>query len=455
MKAIGLDIGTTSLCGIVLDTQTGETLHTINRPNNSTIPSRFGGEKAQNAKLIVSEMLSIAEELIAKEQEIASIGVTGQMHGIVYLDKNGQPVSDLITWQDERGGMPFKDGETYAEHLSSVSGQRVASGYGSVTHFYNTQNELVPKTAVTFCTIQDLVALALTKGNTPKVHISNAASFGLFDLEHSAFDHASIKNANLSASLFPTVEAKTSLLGRTPDGIPVSVAIGDNQASVLGSVAEPETSILVNVGTGSQISAVVNGYLSNTKQELRPLTEHNYLLAGSSLCGGRAYSILEKFFRSIAEEITETPIKSAYPAMDRLTADLTPPEDCLQVCTLFSGTRKEPSLRGMIEQIGTENLTMRHLCWGVMQGIVQELHDIYKELQPYLASTPTRLVGSGNGIRSNPSLAKLFSETFDLPLYIPAHREEAAFGAALFSLVAAEVYSDFSQAQALVQYQSE
>ena len=453
MNAIGLDIGTTSLCGIVLDTQTGETLHTTNRPNNSSLPPRFEGEKAQNAKLIVSEMLSIAEELIAKEHEIASIGVAGQMHGIVYLDKNGHPISDLITWQDARGGMPFKDDETYAEHLSKISGQQIASGYGSVTHFYNAQNGLVPPDAVTFCTIQDLIALALTEQTTPRVHISNAASFGLFDSEHSAFDHASIKRANLSASLFPLVEAETSLLGRTPSGIPVAVAIGDNQASVLGSVAEPETSILVNVGTGSQISAVVNDYVANTQQELRPLTEHNYLLAGSSLCGGRAYSILEKFFRSVAEEVTGAPIKSAYPSMDRLTADLTPPSDSLQVSTLFSGTRKEPSLRGMIEQIGTENLTMRHLCWGVMHGIVQELYDIYHNLLPHLTQTPARLVGAGNGIRNNPALVKLFSEAFGLPLYIPAHREEAAFGAALFSLVASGAYSDFSQAQALVRYQ--
>jgi Sugar (pentulose and hexulose) kinases len=448
MKAIGLDIGTTSLCGIVLDAQTGETLYTINRPNNSALPPSFPEERAQNAELIVSEMLAIAEELAAKEQNIASIGVTGQMHGIVYLDKNGHPASNLITWQDARGDLPFKNGETYAEHL------KTASGYGAVTHFYNVQNGLVPADAVTFCTIQDLVALTLTKGNTPHVHISNAASFGLFNLEHLTFDHNSIKNSNMSPEFFPSVEPKTALLGQTPSGIPVAVAIGDNQASVLGSVSEPETSVLVNVGTGSQVSAVINGYAANTTQELRPLTEHNYLLAGSSLCGGRAYSILENFLRSIAEEITGTAIKSAYPAMDRLTADLTPPDDGLQISTLFSGTRKDPSLRGTIEQIGTENLTMRHLCWGVMHGIVNELHDICKDLLPHLKTPPTRLIGSGNGIRNNPALAELFYETFGLPLLIPAHCEEAAFGAALFSLVASGNYSDFSKAQILVQYQS-
>ena len=43
------------------------------------------------------------------------------------------------------------------------------------------------------------------------------------------------------------------------------------------------------------------------------------------------------------------------------------------------------------------------------------------------------LVVSGNAVRKNPVLRQILAETFGLPLQIPAHTEEAAFGAALFA----------------------
>ena len=82
------------------------------------------------------------------------------MHGIVYLDKNGEAVSPLTIWQDGRGDTPYKEGLTYAEWLSKKTGYKLATGFGGVTHFYNTVNGLVPENAVTFCTIHDLAVMS-------------------------------------------------------------------------------------------------------------------------------------------------------------------------------------------------------------------------------------------------------------------------------------------------------
>lgn len=88
----------------------------------------------------------------------------------------------------------------------------------------------------------------------------------------------------------------------------VSVAIGDNQASFLGAVYDMENSVLVNIGTGGQISVLSDHCLMAENIEARPFVKGRYLLAGSSLCGGRAYAMLEKFFKTYAEAmgVTET-----------------------------------------------------------------------------------------------------------------------------------------------------
>lgn len=452
MKAIGLDIGTTSVCGICCDTETGEILQSVTCANDTFIPSVHGWEKVQDSHALIRKIKDVAAQLTESHSDIACIGVTGQMHGILYLDRQGTPVSDLYTWQDGRGDLTYRNGETYASFLSRQSGYALASGYGAVTHFYNTVNHLIPETAVIFCTIHDLAVMALTGGTRPLLHPSDAASFGFYNLKQNGFDNQAIAACGMDVSFFPEVRDGYILCGKTLSGIPVSAAIGDNQASVIGSVSDLAHSLLVNVGTGSQVSSVIPGYVDSNGMDLRPLTDGLFLLAGSSLCGGRAYAILERFLRETASLVSGQTIESAYPSMDRLMANITPPEQPLRVSTQFSGTRKDPALRGAIQNIGIDNLTMSNLCYGVMTGMATELHDMYVQMQPLLRSLPDKLVGSGNGIRSNAPLARIFTEVFGLPLSIPVHKEEAAFGSALFGMVAAGVYADLPAAQSIIRY---
>lgn len=450
MYAIGLDIGTTSVCGILHDAASGEVVATRTEKNDSFLPTESDWAKEQDPKRLLAILKSITEELLACEKKIVSIGITGQMHGIVYVDPNGTPVSSLRIWQDGRGNLPYKDGKSYAAHMSEVTGYPLATGYGAVTYFYDTVNGLVPKEAVAFCNIHDLAAMALTGRRNPLLHASDAAALGLYNVAGGSFDNEAIGKLGLDASMFPSVTSGFARAGEY-QGIPVSVAIGDNQASFLGSVADMEKSLLVNVGTGAQISCLVHA-VPKTELDCRPLLSGSYLMAGSSLCGGRAYAILERFFREVAEAVTGTPVSSAYPTMDRLMANAAPPAEPLNISTIFSGTRADPQKRGSIAGIGIDNLTMASLCDGFMCGMATELYDMYREILPFLDSEKKYMIGSGNGVRFNTPLKERFERIFGLPMRIPAHKEEAAFGASLYALVAAGIYPDITSAQKLIRY---
>ncbi len=453
MHIIGLDIGTTSVCGICCDAETGKIVETITVPNNTVIPGEHAWEKMQNAEKLIKIVKEIADKLLEKTPDVCSIGITGQMHGIVYLDSCGKVVSPLYTWQDGRGDQPYTGGKTYAGWLSEQTGYPLATGYGSVTHFYNTVNGLVPDNATTFCTIHDLAAMVLANATRPILHPSDAASFGLYDLHINQFDAKAIEKVGMEPRFFPEVQDGYQMLGKTAQGIPVSIAIGDNQASVLGSVSDMENSILVNVGTGSQISCIVKGLPENCDMDCRPLVDGLYLLAGSSLCGGRAYAILEKFLRETAMLVTGLEIDSAYSAMNQAMENYVASEQQLIVDTKFSGTRQEPNRRGSINNIDISNLTMPNLCDGVMNGMVGELFDLYQKMQSFLNQQPTKMVGSGNGIRLNTHLAERFVKTFRMSLSIPLHKEEAAFGAALFGLTMATCMSNIKKVQQLIRYE--
>ena len=87
-------------------------------------------------------------------------------------------------------------------------------------------------------------------------------------------------------------------------GRTVTTAIGDNEASFLGAAGDEENILLVNMGTGGQISVLSGQYFSGDGIEARPFLNRKYLLAGASLCGGKAYELLEQFFRKIVKEAT-------------------------------------------------------------------------------------------------------------------------------------------------------
>lgn len=425
MLVLGLDIGTTTVSAVVTDEKGVLAAKTLK--NDALLTGLPFWAHAQNPRRILELARNAADGLLAAYPAVERIGVTGQQHGIVYLDGSGEPISPLYTWQDGRGDLPYADGQSYAARLTALTGLRVATGFGMVTHFYNLQNALVPKNARTLCTVADYVAMALSGRTTPYIEASNAASLGLFDLSANRFD-AVLEKAGIDPAILPALAENPCLGGE----IPVYVAIGDNQASFLGATCGKRGAMLVNIGTGSQFSVHVDRYTCCEGLDTRPLPTGGCLLVGSSLCGGRAYALLERFFRMTAELITGEPCGDCYDALSRAMESQPDPADRPIVSPLFQGTRKNPALRGAITNLDTKNFEPVSLLYAMLHGMTDELHSMYLRCREVCAANGT-LFGSGNGLRRNPRLQEIVSQTFGMPLVLSANQEEAACGAAYFA----------------------
>ena len=465
MLAIGVDIGTTTLCGVITNSVTGEIEKAVTLDNHSAVEGRYSWERLQDPDRILSRVKHIIAALSEGRTQIGAIGITGQMHGIVYVNAEGEAVSPLFTWQDGRGDLPKSNGKSYAGYLSEKTGHSLATGYGAVTHFYNEENGLVPETAVRICTIHAYTAMRLSGQREPVLHMSDGAGLGLFDKEKNIFDLKAVRQAGISPSLLPSVTKDTVPIGTTPEGVPVCPAIGDNQASFIGSVKEPETGVLVNVGTGSQISRYINAFALLPGMDTRPLDRGGYLLVGAPLCGGSAYALLEGFYRSVLALASEKPGllsgKLLYNAMDKAVLALLDKESThglearseLKVSPLFSGTREEPQLRGAITQIAMDNFTPEQLALGFLKGMAAQLYGYYEDMVKHTGAAPQYLVGSGNGIRKNLPLKRVLEKTFGLPLKIPRYKEEASYGASLLALASTGGYKDMAEARMAIRYE--
>ena len=501
MKAIGLDIGTTTVCGVLVDTKTGELLDAKTLTNDSVIESVHTYERTQDADKILVKCKNILEEYLSEQEDIMSIGVTGQMHGIVYVDENGVAVSPLYTWQDGRGDLCCPDIQndiqkkltvadseivenidngnkvadnaevaelgngaiTYAAELSKITGYHMASGFGLTTNYYNTKHGLVPEEAKSFCTIPDYVAMSLAGEKRPKMHQTMAASLGLYNMKAGDFDRTSVEKAGMNPELLPEVATTSTTCGAyTADmekypayagkTIPVAVAFGDNQASFLGSVNQ-DCKVLLNVGTGGQVSVYSEELIKADGIECRPYLKGSYLMAGSSLCGGYSYNLVKRFFEEIYALAGVGCPKDIYSIMNRIAGEAAEKEKTLTVDTRFNGSRENPALTGSITGLTVDTFHPGDLAYGVLRGLCEELYQFYNVL-PEKLKDGSHFVGSGNGIRKNPLLQKIASDRFRMKLRIPKYAEEAAYGAVLFSLLASGERETLEDVQRLIRYEA-
>lgn len=468
MKSIGIDIGTTTICSVLIDAETKTLLDTVTKPNKSTLAAAQSFERLQDPAKILDTCIAMANHYLISHSDIASIGITGQMHGILYVDQKGRAVSPLFTWQDGRGDISWQedrvgsdwqnqcdntdwqddwghiDGQngkgdnacrnilTYAGFLTARTGYAMATGFGMTTHFYNHVNRLIPSDAAYLCTIPDYIAMRLANRKTPLIHQSMAASLGMYDIKRNKFDLGAVTSLGLSADMLPEIACGECYIGETDTGIPVTAALGDNQASFLASM-NSEDACLVNVGTGSQISIMTRTPYQSAQIECRPYLGDTYLLAGSSLCGGYSYSLLKNFFEETLAQFGIIPQNSTYEIMNRMAIDAAAHGEALNVDTRFCGTRQDASITGSIQNLKVANFHPGDFTLGILQGICDELYNLYTQFPEDVKPIKT-LVGSGNGIRMNPMLQQLFASTFKAELTIPDIKEEAAYGCGLLGL---------------------
>lgn len=429
MKTLGLDIGTTTIAAVVCDDDTG-VLASRTVDNDTFLPGE-SWERMQDPVRILEKAAGVLQQLLCLHPDVAAIGLSGQMHGILYLDADGTPVSPLYTWQDNRGDLPYDETHTWASHLSEITGHTLATGFGLVTHSYNLAHAQVPENASVLCTIQDYLAMKLSGRHYPVMHETNAASLGFYDTVGHRFDPEALEKAGIDPSILPVPES-CPCLGTGELGIPVYAALGDNQASFLGAAEGRTDALLVNVGTGSQVSIFSADHIQTPALETRPFPDGGWLLVGASLCGGRSYALLEHFFRETAQMVTGRE-QSAYDAMASAMDAAGEITDYPKITTLFQGTRKDPSLRGTIENIGTDNFTPLHFMYGILHGMADELYGLYAEYLSMGGTPPAVMIGSGNGLRKNPHLCRILEHTFGISLILSNNLEEAACGAALYA----------------------
>ena len=493
MYVLGLDIGTTKIAGVLLPSAGGTPIKVVSQNNSAELPGAHSWERIQDPERIVQ----IAKQMVADLKQAATgpiqgIGISGQMHGFLYVNLQGRAISPLYTWQDSRAAVALDaQGSTAQSLIMQKTGRVIFPGYALASHYYNWLKGLQPQEPYKLVSIGAYLGMQLCSNKQACeacADPSEAASFGLYDIEAQSFFLSDIVRLWGEASFLPRQVPFYHQSGRDADGIAVFQALGDNQASFYGAMrgagqTQNKGQLLINLGTGGQVSFLLeSAKLTETSaersqaetaqekmaQEKMAQAEHSLsgpqlkdlphleprpyppklnsglnsgphlafdtLLVGTTLAGGKAFDLLADFFADVLAFFGAPLDKNTiYARIDAHTWAESQSASMFKATTVkvepyFYGTRLNPELRGGISHISPSNLKVESLIFGFAEAIVQELRHLIGN-----RSIPEQIVGSGNGIRRNGLIRQMIEEIFGAELKISAIAEEAACGAAWYA----------------------
>lgn len=443
---LSLDIGTSNLCALALSCDSLGPVAICSQKNDTAI-TNLPADYHEQAPLRIRDLcLELIQKLLSEknvcDDEVAGIGITGQMHGVLLVNSEMEPQSNLITWRDQRTlandkpGSINKTGQAVDTSVHERTGCRLHAGYGGATLRWLEKNGRLSERVVAL-TIADYIAGCLT--GVCATEATHAASWGIFNLQKGQWDSEAIDKLGIPKKVLPTVNSTAKPLGTIQpaiakqlglgSGVQVCSPVGDNQASIIGAAGFADDVVVLNLGTGGQISIPQNEYKFVETFETRPMPFGGFILVGASLCGGWAYACLQKFIQATVREFAgaELSDEEVYNRMNEIAAETEEGASGITVDTRFSGTRLEPNLRGSISGIGVENFTVANLIRGFVEGMVAEIADMASKAS---IKDFTRIIASGNAVRHNPVVSEVIESIFGLPCHISTNREEAALGAA-------------------------
>ncbi|XP_019515373.1 PREDICTED: sedoheptulokinase isoform X3 [Hipposideros armiger] len=392
---LGIDLGTTSVKAALLEAAPGDpsgfvVLASCVRATRAEAEAQSAAAAPQAREQDVSRIIQALNECVAAlpQQElrkVCSIGVSGQMHGVMFWKTNQgcewtegraapvfQPraVSHLVTWQDGRCSRAFLASLPQPEsHLS------MATGFGCATIFWLLKNS--PEFLKSYDaagTIHDYVVAMLCGLPRPLMSDQNAASWGYFNTQSQTWNMEILRASGFPVRLLPDVTQPASVAGRTshawleiPKGTQVGVALGDLQASVYSCMAQRTDAGL---------------------------------------------------------EVEESTV---YSRMIQAAAQQT--DTCLTITPTVLGERHLPDQLASVTRISSSDLSLGHVTRALCRGIVQNLHSMLpsQQLQEWGVE---RVVSSGSALSRNEVLKQEVQRAFPFPVSF-GQDVDAAVGAAL------------------------
>lgn len=448
---IGLDVGTSGVRVLATDPE-GQLLAQAVREYPLAIPRPGWTEQDPHHwwNGTVEALRAVTTQLGARARAIAAVGLTGQMHGSVFLDGRGEVVRPALLWNDQRTISECDEihRRVGLDRMMAITGNPALPGFTAPKilwlrnhepeHFARTERVVLPK---------DYIRYRLT--GAVATDMADGSGMVLMDLAGRRWSDEVLGALDLPAGLLPDLYEGTEITGRVtaagaaatglPEGTPVVAGGGDQAAGAVGLGLVTEGRISCSIGTSGVVFAACDRPLVHPEGRLHAFCHAvpgRWHVMGVMLSAAGSFRWLRD---------TLFPGRS-YDELTAMAEGVAPGAEGLLFLPYLTGERTphmDPYARGAFLGLGLHH-TPGHIVRAVLEGITLGLADSLDLIRSLGVAVPeVRLTGGG---ARSPLWRAMLAAAFGAPVVQMAVDEGPAFGAAILAAVGARVYPDCDSA---------
>ena len=452
---IGLDIGTSGAKGLLLAAD-GRVMATAAAGYPLATPRP--GWTEQDPEAWWQASLAVLRELAthAAGHEIAGIGLSGQMHGSVFLDRAGTPIRQALLWNDARTHAECAEIERRVgrERLIAITGNRASTGFQAPKLLWLRTHE--PEAAARLAKLvlpKDFIRFRLTGGHATDAADASGTLF--LDLAARAYSDEVLTALEVPRELLPPVfegpevtgrlTAEAAVLTGLPAGTPVVAGGGDNACAAIGAGLIREGHGVCSIGTSGTLFVHSMTPRVDPKGGLNAFCDAvpgGYHLMGVILSAGGALSWYREKVATFADG------GDPFARLLEEAAAVPPGAEGLLFLPYLAGERSphlDPHARAAWVGLSLAH-DRRHMVRALIEGVGFAYADCLDRMRG-LGVEPSGITLTGGGARAE-LWRRILAAQLRVPLAIGGTVEGPALGAAILAQVGGGVAADLATAVA-------
>lgn len=447
---LGVDIGTTSTKA-VLFSKDGAVIahHMIGYPLLTPTPSTA----EQVPGDIFQAVLGTIKESIAKSsidpRELICISFSSAMHSIIAVDAEGKPLTNCITWADNRS-------TKWAEKIRDEwNGHEIYRRTGTPIHpmsplvklrWLKEEKQSIFGKTFKFISIKEYVFYQLFKQFV--VDYSIASATGMFNLRELDWDEDALETAGVTRNhlsrpvpttfCFKGLGEETAAELGIPASTPFVIGANDGVLSNLGVNAIEPGVVAVTIGTSGAIRTVTDRPVTDPKGRIfcYALTENHWVIGGPVNNGGMTFRWVRDVIASAEVETAKSLGIDPYEVLTKIAERVSPGADGLLFHPYLAGERAplwNANARGSFFGLGLHH-KKEHMIRAVLEGVIFNLYNVLIALEEQIG-VPQKVQATGGFARSE-LWRQMMADIFDQEVTVPESFESSCLGAAILGLYA-------------------
>ncbi len=456
---IGIDLGT-SATKSVLFTADGRKIASASREYPMNQPRNGWAE--QNPEdwwnAVVDMLLQITKGI--DKDSIISLGISGQMHGLVMLDENHKILRPCILWCDQRTDSECEELTQYVgkEKLIEITANPALTGFTASKILWVKKNEpeifskcrhiLLPKDYIRYRLTGDFAS-----------EMSDASGTQLLDIQNRKWSDVMIHAVGIKPEYLPTLYESCEVTGHISEtagllcGLSSKTLVvggaGDNAAAAIGTGTVKEGMAFTTIGTSGVVYAHTDKPCIDKEGRVHTFccaVPNAWHIMGVTQSAGLSLEWLKNQFCTEDIAIAEKNGENIYSYLDNAAAKLPIGADRLLYLPYLMGERTphlDSKCRGVFFGISAMHTRM-HFVRAVMEGVSYSLCDCLGIIRDMGIHPETMLVTGGGG--KSAFWRQMLCDVFELPVQVVDSSEGPALGVAVLAAVGAGIYKDIPSA---------